>query len=157
MDSDAFIPFTATDLSAKMARMGERYYEVVDEVIDQIAAKEPNKTSRKGLKATGHRKGYLRNLYIGDFGITLNYDRDAWKDPYSIETPFWFAISNRQWEQTDRIKEYLKNFPDRKKSEIWGKTNLALEARQNATFAEVCENLAEQILEHINKLDFSAE
>lgn len=157
MDSDAFIPFTATDLSAKMARMGERYYSVVDEVIDQLVAKEPKRTSRKGLKATGHRKGYLRSLYIGDIGITLNYDRDAWKDPSSVETPFWFAISNNQWEQTGRIKEYLKNFPDRMKAEIWGKTNLALEAPQNVTFAEVCEDLAEQILEHIKQLDSSAE
>ena len=31
MDSDAFIPFTAMDLSAKMAKMGERYYSVIDD------------------------------------------------------------------------------------------------------------------------------
>ena len=157
MDSDAFIPFNATDLSAKMARMGERYYSVVDEVIDQLVAKEPKRTSRKGLKATGHRKGYLRSLYIGDIGITLNYDRDAWKDPASVETPFWFAISNDQWEQTGKIKNYLKNFPDRMKAEIWGKTNLALEALQDEPFTTVCENLAEQILEHIKQLYFPTE
>lgn len=152
MDSDAFIPFTAMDLSAKMAKMGERYYSVIDEIIDQLVANKSVKTSKKGLKATGYRKGYTRSLYIGDYTITLNYDRDMWKTPSSVETPFWVAIRDSEWDQIEQIKEYLKTIPDRKKEEWWGMTYIALEPLQNATFTEVCENLAEQILWHISQV-----
>ena len=152
MDSDAFIPFTAMDLSAKMAKMGERYYSVIDEVIDQLVANKSIKTSKKGLKATGYRKGYTRSLYIGDYTITLNYDRDMWKTPSSVETPFWVAIRDPEWDQIEQIKEYLKTIPDRKKEEWWGMTYIALEPLQNATFTEVCENLAEQIMWHITQV-----
>lgn len=152
MDSDAFIPFSEKDLSAKMAKLGERYYVVVDEVIDRLAANKRIKASKKGLKATGHRKGYLRSLYIDKLGIVLNYDRDAWKDPSSVETPFWIALKNDDWQQPDIIKDYLKAFPDRKKVKLFGDIYLALEPIQNATLDEVCENLAEQILWHIEQL-----
>ena len=153
MDSDAFIPFSAEDLSAKTAKQAERYYMVVDEVIDLLAANKSIKTSKKGLKATGHRKGYLRSLYVNEYGITLDYNRDAWKEESSVETPFWFSIRDSAWNQTDKIKEYLKTFPDRKKAILWGTIYLAIEPLQNATFAEVCENLAEQILWHIRQID----
>ena len=153
MDSDAFIPFTAMDLSAKMAKMGERYYSVIDEVIDQLIANKTIETSKKGLKATGYRKGYTRSLYIGDYAITLNYDRDMWKIPSSVETPFWVAIRDPEWVQVEHIREYLKTVPDRKKEEWWGMTFIALEPLQNATFTEVCENLSEQIMQHITQID----
>ena len=51
-----------------------------------------------------------------------------------------------------RQKEYLKIIPDRKKEEWWGMTYIALEPLQNATFTEVCENLAEQIMWHITQI-----
>ena len=155
MDSDAFIPFTAMDLSAKMAKMGERYYSVIDEVFDQLVSNKSIKTSKKGLKATGYRKGYTRSLYIGDYTITLNYDRDMWKTPSSVETPFWVAIRDHEWDQIEQIKVYLKTIPDRKKEEWWGMTYIALESLQNATFTEVCENLAEQIMWYITQVDLA--
>ena len=154
MDSDAFIPFTEADLSAKMAKLGERYYSVVDEVIEQLVANKTIKTSKQGLKATGYRKGYTRSLYIGsDYAITLNYDRDMWKIPSSIETPFWVAIRNQEWEQTEQIQTYLKTIPDRKKEEWWGMIYLALEPLQSSTLTEVCEDLANKILSHIDCID----
>ena len=152
MDSDAFIPFTAMDLSAKMAKMGERYYAVIDEVVDLLVADKTIQTSKKGLKAAGYRKGYTRSLYIEDYAITLNYDRDMWKIASSIETPFWVAIRTQEWEQTEPIKAYLKTIPDRKKEEWWGMTYIAIEPLQNSTFTEVCENLVGQILWHINQI-----
>ena len=152
MDSDAFITFTATDLSAKMAKLGERYYSIIDEVIEQLIANKSIETSKKGLKATAYRKGYTRSLYIEKFTITLNYDRDMWKTPSSIETPFWLGIRDCEWDQTEPIKDYLKTIPDRKKEEWWGMTFLAIEPLQNVTFTEVCENLTQQILWHINQI-----
>lgn len=153
MDSDAFIPFTAEDLSAEMAKRGERYYQIIDEVMDLLEADDSIKTSKKGLKATAYRKGYTRSMYIDDeLTITFNYDRDLWKNPSSIETPFWIAIRNKNWNQTTVICEKLKQFQEQKKENFWNMIFLALEPLQNATFAEVCEDMKQQILEYIKKV-----
>ena len=152
IDSDAFIPFSAEDLSAKMAKMGERYYLILDEVINLILADENREVSKKGLQSRGYRKGYTSSLHIDDYTITLNYDREIWALPSCVETPFWVAIRNSEWEQTEHIKTVLKKYPERNKVEWWGMTYLALDVLQNATFSEVCENLKEQILKYIDEV-----
>ena len=152
IDSDAFIPFAADDLSAKMAKMGERYYLILDEVINLILADKSKKVSKKGLQSRGYRKGYTSSLYVDDCTITLNYDRDIWALPSSVETPFWVAIRNDEWEQTESIQNALKKYPERKKEEWWGMTYLALDVLQNATFSEVCENLKDQIFKYIDDI-----
>ncbi|MBQ7302864.1 MAG: hypothetical protein IJW89_04700 [Clostridia bacterium] len=97
LDSEAFIPFSAADLSAEMANKGERYYQVVDSVIDLFCADENHKTSTKGVKAAGNRRGYTRSLYMDDITFTLNYDREMWRKPSCVETPFWVAIREGDW------------------------------------------------------------
>ena len=103
LDSEAFIPFSAEDISAEMASKGERYYQVIDEVIELLCADKNYQTSKKGLKATGYRKGYTRSLYIDDKTLTLNYDRDMWKNPECVETPFWIAIRDKDWDQDEKM------------------------------------------------------
>lgn len=153
MDSDAFIPFRAEDFSAEIAKSAERYYAVVDETIELLCSDKSLKTSRKGLKATAYRKGYTRSLYIDDFGVTLDYNRDFWKSANSIETPFWVAIRAVQdgdWEETEAMQNVLATLPSLKQEPVWYATFLALEPLQDATLDEVCEDLKRQILEYIN-------
>ena len=88
-----------------MASKGERYYQVIDEVIELLCADKNYQTSKKGLKATGYRKGYIRSLYIDDKTLTLNYDRDMWKNPECVETPFWIAIRDKDWDQDEKMIE----------------------------------------------------
>lgn len=152
IDSDAFIPFSEEDLSAKVAKAADRYYQVVDEVIDMIMADEHYITSKKGVKATAYRRGYTRSLHIDDFAITLNYDRNLWKNPASVETPFWVAIRNSDWRQTTEIIKYLKRIPERYTMEFWNMLFIALIPKQNATLSEVCEDVKNQILSHINEI-----
>lgn len=151
IDSDAFVPFTAEDLSAKMANKAERYYQVVDEVIELLCMDGKYQTSKKGLKATGYRKGYVRYLYINEQTISLNYDRDMWKNPDCEETPFWIAIS-QNWKQSNKILEKLNAFQESKKQSNGKDIFLALEPLQNATFSEVCEDLKKQIENYIEIL-----
>lgn len=149
LDSEAFIPFSAEDLSAEMANKGERYYQVLDEVIELFCADNEHDTSKKGLKATGYRKGYTRSLYIDGHTFTLNYDRDMWKNPECVETPFWVAIRDDEWDQNDDMLRKHDVISENKKQLFWGMIFLALEPLQNATFAEVCEDIKKQIEEYI--------
>ena len=145
LDSEAFVPFSASDLSAEMANKGERYYQVVDEVIELFCADKKHESSKKGLKAAGYRKGYSRSLYIDGMAFTLNYDRDLWKNPACVETPFWVAIRDKEWKQTEEILKKHEVFLENKKQTFWGMTFLALEPLQNSTFSEVCEDIKNQI------------
>lgn len=151
LDSEAFIPFTAEDLSAEIANKAERYYQVVDEVIELLCADKSIKTSKKGLKATAYRKGYTRSLFINDdFTITFNYDRDMWKNPATVETPFWIAIRDNEWDQPDKFLETCNTFPEQHKQLFWGSVFLSLEPLQEATFSEVCEDIKNKIITYID-------
>lgn len=146
LDSDAFIPFSSEDLSAEVSKKAERYYQVIDEVIELLLADKSVVTSKKGVKATAYRKGYTRSLFFGDNTITLNYDRDLWKRPSSIETPFWVAIRDADWDQSPNK---FNPISEHNKESHWDLIFLSLEPLQNATFTEVCEDMKNQILKYI--------
>ena len=150
MDSDAFIPFSAEELTAETAKKVERYYEIIDETVERLCSDKAIKTSRKGLKATAYRKGYARSLYLDEFAVTVNYDRDFWKSSRSLETPFWVAVRNSDWEESESIQKVLTMLPAIKKEEVSYATFLALEPLQDATFDEVCDDLKKQILNYID-------
>ena len=158
MDSDAFMPFSAEDLSAERAKMEERYYAVTDELFELLMADKSHKTSKKGTKASAYRNGYTRSLAIDGYTITFNYDRKLWKNPASVETPFWVAIRDENWKQTDEICDKLKCLPDQKKEHFWDSIFLCVEPMQNVTLAEVCEDMKRQIEGYLNLVDdFSGE
>lgn len=150
LDSDAFIPFSAKDLSANTAKREERYYMVLDEVIDLLMADKSIRTSKKGTKATAYRKGYTRSLTIDKYSITLNYDRDLWKNPATVETPFWVAIRDENWKVLPDIACKFMHIPEQQKEQFWNMLFLAIEPLQNVTFSELCENIKYQILRYID-------
>ncbi len=157
MDSDAFIPFIPEDLTANVAIQADRYYTVIDETINLLCNDDTIQTSKKGLKASAYRRGYTQGLYIDEFAISLNYDRDLWKSCSSVETPFWVAIRNHDWTQDDHLCRQLNKLPDtrvdKKGDSTWGNLLfLALEPLQNATLDEVCNDLKYQILTYLDTL-----
>ena len=152
LDSEAFLPFSAEDLSAEMANKGERYYQVVDEVVELFCADKKYTTSKKGLKATAYRKGYTRSLFIDGLTFAFNYDRDMWKNPENVETPFWIAIRNEDWDQDEKMVKKHEVFAENKKQIFWGMIFLALEPLQNSTFSEVCEDIKHQIERYLEIL-----
>lgn len=145
IDSEAFIPFKDEDISAEMASKCDRYYQVIDEVAELFCADEKHKTSKKGLKSSAYKKGYAKYLYIDNFAISLNYDRDLWKNSECLETPFWVSVRNEDWSQSDELIGKYGLFKENQKYMSWGYIFLALEPLQNSTFSEVCEDLKKQI------------
>lgn len=153
MDSDAFVPFQAEELTAEMAKKVSRIYDIVDQVITLLDADKSLKTSRKGLKASGNRYGYARGLYLPEaYVIVINYDIRCWQNNSSHETPFWFSLRNNNWQQSKTIQALLASLPSTKKDIIDGITVIALTPLLNATFDEVCEDLKNQILSYIKQL-----
>ena len=76
-----------------------------------------------------------------------------WKSTSSIETPFWVALRDKKWVQTDEIKNTLISFPALKREDsLWGLTFLALEPLTDSTLLEVCSDLKTQILEYLQAL-----
>ena len=150
LDRDAFIPFSDDDLSALMANKAERYYQVLDEVIDLLCADERFETSTKNLKASPSRKGYVRYLYLDDFSIALKYDRELWKNPTTIETPFWISMRDGEWDQPKKFIKVLNKIPEHHKQESWGYIDIALEPLQDVTLSEVCEDLKNKIVNYID-------
>lgn len=134
------------------AQSMDRYFQVVDEVIDLLDADEAFTTSRKGTKAASYRKGYAKSLAIDDYTITLNFDLDLWKNPTLCETPYWFAVKDAEWKQTEEIQWMIGGVPEQRRVNHWSVQYLAIDVLQNATLSEVCENIKLQILDVIKNL-----
>lgn len=105
IDIDAFIPFTDSELSAYNAKLEERYYLVVAEVINCLLALQIISTSDKGIKRVAYRHGYTTSLYIDKYTITLKYDCSLWYKSNSEKSPFWLALRNDKWNQSTEIKK----------------------------------------------------
>lgn len=153
MDSDAFIPFCGEDLSAKWAIKEQRYYDIIDEVSNLLFTEKTVKCSKKG-STNANKYGYAVRFVIKGFYCELLYDRLMWKNPETEETPFWIAISNKNREQTHDMIKKFRMYPERQWDDsVYGWTYLALEALQNSTKAEVCEDLKNKILKYINEIN----
>ena len=153
MDSDAFIPFSADDLSAKAAIKEERYYAVIDEVVNLLKSETIRECS-KGGNSNAYRTGYSTRIIVDNYNLEILYDRNMWKNPETEETPFWVAISDENRKQTEMILNKVMSLPERKwDNSVWNWTYLALEAPQKSTKAEVCEALKDQILKYVDYID----
>lgn len=153
IDSDAFIPFTEDDLKADVSKKAERYYSVIDKVTQLLLYDDKLESSKKGLKATANRYGYISYIYVNDYALGVCYDRYFWERNSSVETPFWLLVKNRDWEQNEKILTQLKRYPETKIEEYYGDYYLALDVPTNVTEAEVCDNIKEQILKCITDID----
>lgn len=89
-------------------------------------------------------------MTIDDFSITFNYDRDLWKNPASVETPFWVAIRDSEWQLIPNVEEKFKLIPEQQKETLWNMQFLALEVMQNMTLSELCDDIKQKILKYID-------
>lgn len=156
MDKAAFIPFSAEDLAADAARKAERYYDVIDQLVELLCADNELDAAITGRASTyryyGDTPGYERKLTIGSaLQIAIAYDHALWKSPTSIETPFWISIRNFNGDQPQSFhKQFLKIPEKQKDNAAWSSCYLALEAPRGETMDSVCQNLKQQVISYLD-------
>lgn len=110
IDRNSFQPITDEDLSPKIPKNINSYYEIVDKVVDEL--KNRNKgISTKGLVKTPQRYGYHR--YFATKGLAMNFalKLDLWEK--CADTPFWLsigAINEKGWSVlTDQLTQLIES------------------------------------------------
>lgn len=153
MDSTAFLPFKAEDLSSDVARSEERYFQVIDRLCEMLKANKTINADTKNLRATPTRNGYFRYMHLNGNGLALIFDRMFWINKTSVETPFWFYIG---WSQSPELKNKISSIVPKNEQIVFGRENIiaiALHAPANAQLDEIAENMMNQILDFMKKIE----
>lgn len=149
MDTDAFIPFAPDELSTETAIKIERYYSVVEETATLLCADKTFNFSQKG-KSNPYKDGYERKLECGGVAVRIAFDRSLWKSNSSMDTPFWLAVGDHEYQSTESFKRISMTIPEIKKEDtVWNLMYFGLEALPDATLDEVCNAIKNQVLFYI--------
>ncbi len=108
IDKNAFQPITDEDLSPKIPKNINSYYEIVDKVVDELKNRDSN-FSTKGLIRTAQRYGYHRYFSTDDLILNFSLKLDLWEK--CADTPFWFGITqkvNNKEVQNERLKKLIE-------------------------------------------------
>lgn len=110
IDRNSFQPITDEDLSPKIPKNINSYYEIVDKVVDEL--KNRNKgISTKGLVKTPQRYGYHRYFATKDLAMNFALKLDLWEK--CADTPFWLsigAINENGWSVlTDQLTQLIES------------------------------------------------
>ena len=82
------------------------------------------------------------------------FDKENWKDPESVMTPFWLNFTDIGWELTERVKSWLDSKDENQIAWKWQKQPcLALIPPVNASFHKVCEGIVQQIIDVLRDVD----
>jgi hypothetical protein len=104
---------------------------------------------------TARREGYSQGIYMDGIFASIDFLRNAWKSPTTVDTPFWTHIvdvTDGKWITTDRYKRFISTIDSRRIYEFYGDKYIALTAKPYATIDELADDLASQIIELVNEL-----
>jgi hypothetical protein len=103
MDSDAFLPLHAEELSSNIGRRIVQYYRLVDEVTKKLKAEDL--ISTKGLRVASSSAYYGQYMKIENFGCFLHFNTELWSE--DRETPLWLTVKGPDWEFSEIAKMRL--------------------------------------------------
>lgn len=154
MDSEAFIPFTLEELGTETPKKEERFFIIIDELIDRLLSDKTLKArTKKNSGRSSFRKGYSYNIIVSGYSLTINYDRDCWMNSDTSDTPFWVAIKSLDEKQDEDLKHLFKRVPQKDKCIAYKQVYLALHPLTNATLDEVVIDMKTQLTRYINGAD----
>lgn len=108
IDKNAFLPISDEDLSPKIPKSINSYYEIVDKVVDELRKRHKD-ISIKGLNKTTQRYGYHRYFKNLDLGFNFALKLDLWEK--HADTPFWLSVSqiiDNRWTTTENLKQSVE-------------------------------------------------
>ena len=154
MDKDAFIPFSPEEIGPDTARRANRYYQIVDAVVDKLDTMKELKPCKKG-KQNAYRSGYWRNITIKNHRIEFIYQRDLWIEA-SAEAPFWLSILDSDGKQPDSYRKFFDSKSEKEKHHNWdGRYWLPVFPLPFVPLDEIVEDIILQITSSIDELDRS--
>jgi hypothetical protein len=104
MDSEAFIPVTAEELTDHRFRRIVEFCDIVDAVTGRLV--EDQSVSTKGLRATGGKGHYMRYMRLnGVVGASLQCDVRKWMKFGA--TPMWLTVHGPTWKPTGEVERLL--------------------------------------------------
>ena len=103
MESEGFLPITASDLSGPAARLTMQCCSVVDGAIKMLL-REPW-ASKKGLKASAGAGWYGHYVKLHGHGCLLCFHAPTWKTHGA--SPLWLRIADSEWKYPDKAEHAL--------------------------------------------------
>lgn len=108
IDKNSFQPITNEDLSPKIPKNINSYYEIVDKVVDELKNLD-EEISTKGLIKTPQRYGYHRYFTTKGLGMNFSLKLDLWEK--CADTPFWLGIAkidDKNWILDNDLKNKVE-------------------------------------------------
>jgi len=103
MDTTAFLPLQAEELTSGISRRLLQYCDLVDEVTDKLISE--HYISVQGLRATPTRSGYNRYMKIQNHGGSIGFNLSHWNNYRA--TPIWLGILSSNWKFDLEAKQKL--------------------------------------------------
>lgn len=152
MDQDAFIPLASDELGPETPRRENRYYHIVDAVIDRLLTMQELEPSIKGVRATAVWDRYERAIKIRGYWITVKYDRTFWSKS-AAEAPFWLRLSDSDWKQTETIKQFYDSVEPSEIHSNGSITFIALHPLTDVPLDDIAEDMVKKIIKYIMTIE----
>jgi hypothetical protein len=99
MDSEAFIPVTAEELTTNVYRRVHEFGTIVDEVHAQLSSGTDRVIEAKGLRSTAANGMYGRYARLRGVPVLLHVSTHKWTK--LAPNPIWLTVFGREWEKSD--------------------------------------------------------
>jgi hypothetical protein len=95
MDTDAFLPLRAEELTSDLGRRVRQFCDLADRVTDLLVSKSLAEV--KGLRATGGKGWFGRYMRFRGHGAFLHFDARRWAR--HGHSPLWLAVYGRNFKE----------------------------------------------------------
>lgn len=149
MEDSSFIPFRPEDFGPDIAKSIDRYYILVDTVTDQLLNRNDVSANKKGLRATPQWVGYSQFINIDGICVGVYFHRGIWKKS-SPPSPFGIGF----FSDGALIRRYIATLESRMvERDSKGFPYIVLKPPVGLTLDESAKSLADQIVEHVKKIN----
>jgi hypothetical protein len=153
IDNMAFLPIQSDDLSPKYARRINNYYDIIDNVVEEL--KKHKIADTKRLHSAGSKYSYVRYFKMNNLGVSIQLRFDLWAK--GADTPFWLLLKDDQlspgeyWKMSSNLKSKIKKAALKFGFSIFednlNELYLALPPLIDVTGDEVVKDLAKKIMD----------